>query len=154
MREPLRGILLVNDCPLCNPKAESVVWQNADCRVILVDEPGYPGFCRVVWTDHVAEMTDLQPTQQQQLFALVMATERALRSLMQPDKINIASLGNWVPHLHWHVIPRFRDDPHFPDAIWSTPKRSATFRPDPDPQLIAAHIDTALTNRRNPVDSV
>jgi len=37
---------------------------------------------------------------------------------LHPDKINLASLGNQVPHLHWHVIPRFKDDPHWPFAIW------------------------------------
>jgi diadenosine tetraphosphate (Ap4A) HIT family hydrolase len=42
---------------------------------------------------------------------------------MQPDKINLASLGNVVPHLHWHVIPRFVDDPHFPNPVWGVKVR-------------------------------
>ena len=55
----------------------------------------------------------------------MLAVEAALRELLHPDKINLASLGNMTPHLHWHVIPRFRDDPHFPNAIWSAPLRPA-----------------------------
>jgi diadenosine tetraphosphate (Ap4A) HIT family hydrolase len=55
----------------------------------------------------------------------VLATERALRKALQPDKINLASLGNLVPHLHWHVIPRWRDDSHFPAPIWAAPQRTA-----------------------------
>jgi len=46
-----------------------------------------------------------------------------LRDTLQPDKINLASLGNQVPHLHWHVIPRFADDAHFPDPIWAAARR-------------------------------
>lgn len=79
----------------------------------------YPGFCRVVWGDHVREMSDLAGTDRRHLMALVFATESALRRLYAPEKINLASLGNLVPHLHWHVIPRFIDDPHYPAPIWS-----------------------------------
>jgi diadenosine tetraphosphate (Ap4A) HIT family hydrolase len=56
----------------------------------------------------------------------VFAVEAALREIAQPDKINLASLGNVVPHLHWHVIPRWADDVNFPDAIWAAPRRAAT----------------------------
>jgi diadenosine tetraphosphate (Ap4A) HIT family hydrolase len=45
---------------------------------------------------------------------------------MKPDKINLASLGNMTPHLHWHVIPRFVDDKHFPAPIWATPTRESS----------------------------
>jgi len=79
----------------------------------------YPGFCRVIWRSHVAEMSDLAGPDRGHLMALVFATESALRRLYAPQKINLASLGNLVPHLHWHVIPRFLDDPHFPAPIWS-----------------------------------
>ena len=45
--------------------------------------------------------------------------EQALREVMQPLKVNLASLGNLVPHLHWHVIPRYADDAHFPAPVWA-----------------------------------
>jgi diadenosine tetraphosphate (Ap4A) HIT family hydrolase len=48
----------------------------------------------------------------------VFQVERFLRDTLAPEKINLASLGNIVPHLHWHVIPRFTDDPHFPQPVW------------------------------------
>jgi diadenosine tetraphosphate (Ap4A) HIT family hydrolase len=54
---------------------------------------------------------------------LTFAVEKTLRSLLQPEKINLASFGNQVPHLHWHVIPRFTDDAHFPDAVWASARR-------------------------------
>lgn len=82
----------------------------------------YPGFCRVIWRSHVAEMSDLAGAERRHLMALVFATESALRLLYAPEKINLASLGNLVPHLHWHVIPRFLDDQNFPAPIWSAAK--------------------------------
>jgi len=42
---------------------------------------------------------------------------------MRADKMNLASLGNMTPHVHWHVVPRFADDRHFPNPIWAAPKR-------------------------------
>jgi len=67
-------------------------------------------------------MSDLGGADRRHMMALVFATESALRRLYAPEKINLASLGNLVPHLHWHVIPRFIDDPHFPAPIWSGAK--------------------------------
>lgn len=105
-------------CPLCDTAGGTVLWRDATCRVVLADEPDYPGFLRVILAAHVKEMTDLAPADQQHLLQVVLASEAALREVLQPDKINLASLGNLVPHLHWHVIPRFADDPHFPGAVW------------------------------------
>lgn len=79
----------------------------------------YPGFCRVIWRAHVREMSDLPKIDRRRLMALVFATEMALRALYRPHKINLASLGNLTPHLHWHVIPRYTDDPNFPSPIWA-----------------------------------
>jgi diadenosine tetraphosphate (Ap4A) HIT family hydrolase len=62
----------------------------------------------------------------------VFAVEGSLRATLAPDKVNVASLGNLTPHLHWHVIPRFADDPHFPHSVWAQPQRSA------DPVRLAA----------------
>lgn len=113
------------DCPLCEPEAERVVWRGDFCRVITVPQPGYAGFCRVVWHRHVREMTDLTPSERDHFMGVVWAVEAAQREVLKPIKINLASLGNQVPHLHWHVIPRYVDDPHFPDAVWAPPRRNA-----------------------------
>ena len=99
---------------LCDTTGGDLVWQDARCRVIVADEPDYPGFVRVVWQAHVAESSDLTVADRQHLLAVVDQVERVTRAVMTPDKINLAALGNVVPHLHWHVIPRFCDDAHFP----------------------------------------
>ena len=110
-------------CELCEQAKGELLHQDDALRVLLVDEPGYPGFCRVVWRGHVAEMTDLSAAERDHLMDWVYRVEAALRAVMRPAKINLASLGNMVPHLHWHVIPRFEDDAHVPSPIWAAPRR-------------------------------
>jgi len=112
-------------CVLCRATDEDIIVQNDKWRIIFVDDVHYPGFCRVIWKKHIREMTDLSLEDRQVLMQAVWHVETALRKVMQPDKINIASLGNQVSHLHWHIIPRFNDDVHFPDPIWAAAKRSA-----------------------------
>jgi diadenosine tetraphosphate (Ap4A) HIT family hydrolase len=112
---------------------------------VLVGDPDYPGFCRVVLERHVKEMTDLEPTERTRLMKAVFATEAVLRTLLDPDKINLASLGNVTAHLHWHVIPRHRRDRHFPDPIWAEPTHAdAPRRPAPDRGALAAALRRTL----------
>ena len=121
--------LTVPSCELCNPAGEDTLWQDQLCRVVLVEDRDYPGFCRVILNRHVSEMTDLDAATRQDLMRVVFAAEQALRQLLQPAKINLASLGNRVAHLHWHVIARFADDKHFPDSVWSAARRPGAPRP-------------------------
>ncbi len=124
-------------CPLCAEPGGELVWQDAQLRVILAHEHEYPGFCRVVWQAHLAELSDLDAAEQLHLMQVVIRVEQVLREIMSPDKINLASLGNQVPHLHWHVIPRFADDAHFPSPVWA-PKRHTV-----DPALLATRAARA-----------
>lgn len=86
-------------CELCARAGGEILWQDRWCRVILVADPDYPGFCRVVWNTHVKEMSDLNTARRTHLMSVVFAMEDALRHCLSPDKINLASLGNAVPHL-------------------------------------------------------
>lgn len=103
-----------------------MLWQNEVCRVVRVDEPDYPGFCRVILNRHARELTDLAPEERDELMRVVYAVEAAIRQTLGADKMNVASLGNMTPHVHWHVIPRFADDRHFPAPIWAPPRREAS----------------------------
>jgi len=76
----------------------------------------------------VKELTDLPQDDRAHVFEVLCATETALRELLSPDKMNIAALGTAMPHLHWHVVPRYAGDTHFPEPIWSTPLRDVTER--------------------------
>ena len=110
-------------CELCDSDGGTPIWRDARCRVVHVQEPGYAGYCRVIWNAHVKEMTDLTEAERAHCMRVVFALESALREWLRPDKVNLASLGNMTPHLHWHVVARFRDDPHFPNAVWGPPGR-------------------------------
>jgi diadenosine tetraphosphate (Ap4A) HIT family hydrolase len=107
------------NCELCNPDAGDVVFASPQWRVLLVDDANYPGFCRVVWNAHVREMTDLTAVERTILMAAVWQVEQVIRDIMRPHKINLASFGNMVPHMHWHIIPRYADDAHFPNPVWA-----------------------------------
>ena len=111
-------------CELCEGDGGALVWRGQQCRVVRVAEPGYAGYFRAIWNTHVREMTDLPENERAGYMRVVFGLEAALRELLRPDKVNLASLGNATPHLHWHVIARFRDDPHFPNAVWGAPVRS------------------------------
>jgi len=112
-------------CDLCAGDGGEVLWQHPSFRVVLVDEPDYPGFCRVIWNGHVKEMTDLAPSDRLLMTTALWAVELAMRETMQPEKVNLATLGNMTPHVHWHVIPRYLDDRHFPSPVWASPQRDA-----------------------------
>ena len=127
-------------CLLCEEEGGTVLWRDDFCRVVRVPGADYPGFCRVILNRHVAEMTDLADDERLRMMRVVFATEAALRSLFRPLKMNLASFGNKVPHVHWHVIPREADDPHFPDPSWGPPLR-------PAPAARAAVSDAAIASR-------
>ena len=110
-------------CPLCESDGGLLVFRNEDLRIIQASEAGFPGFYRVVWNRHVAEFSDLSPTERQVCMHAVAKVEQVLRSELQPTKINLAALGNMVPHLHWHVIARFDWDGHFPVPVWGESQR-------------------------------
>ena len=110
-------------CPLCEGDGGLLVFRNDDLRIIQADEVGFPAFYRVIWNRHVAEFSDLSPTERQVCMHAVAKVEQVLRSELQPTKINLAALGNMVPHLHWHVIARFDGDSHFPSPVWGAAQR-------------------------------
>ncbi len=106
-------------CPLCITPLPSELVRTEHWAIIDVQDPMFPGFTRVIWLAHVAEMTDLALHERQQLMEIVFVVETVMRQTLAPHKINLASLGNQVPHLHWHVIPRWPDDAAFPASVWT-----------------------------------
>lgn len=135
----------IDECELCTAPGGEVVWENALCRVVMVTEPDYPGYCRIILHRHLKEMTDLPQHDRMQLMTVVFAVETAVRALYRPDKINLASLGNVTPHVHWHLIPRWRDDRNFPLSIWASPQRENTpLRPVVNGRELGDHIIAAL----------
>ena len=132
-------------CEFCTTPGGPVLWESELCRVVRVDEPDYPGFVRVVLGRHATEMAELDAEERRGLMEVVFAVEAAVRETMGADKMNLASLGNQTPHVHWHVVPRFRDDRHFPGPIWAAPKRERT--PNPVREQRSQGVGAAIVER-------
>ena len=139
-------------CPLCVTTPHDLLWQDDFCRVVLLHDVDYPAYCRIELLAHVKEMTDLPPPARARTMKVVFAVEAALREVMQPDKINLASLGNKTPHMHWHVLPRFEGDKHFPNSHWGQAMRDSEVQPltqavrDQLQQTVTARIQCALND--------
>ena len=115
---------LVLDCPLCQEAGGLLVTQTPLWRVVRVIDVNFPAFYRLIWASHLAEFSQLSPAQRSECMEAVVTIERVLIEALQPTKINLASLGNMVAHLHWHVIARFDWDSHFPNPVWGEAQRS------------------------------
>ena len=113
----------MNDCVLCQEPGGQPIWQGEKLRLIRADEAGFPAFYRNVRNTHVAEFSDLSAAQRQHCMEAVALVEQVLRQQLQPTKINLATLGNVVPHLHWHIIARYDWDSHFPAPVWASAQR-------------------------------
>ncbi|MFL6695103.1 MAG: HIT family protein [Ramlibacter sp.] len=115
----------VAGCPLCDGIGGVLVARTSKLRVIRSEEDSarFPAFYRVVWDDHVPEFSQLSPADRQHCMDAVVLVEEALRLHLQPHKVNLAALGNAVPHLHWHVIARYPWDSHFPAPVWAAQQR-------------------------------
>ncbi|MEZ0287912.1 MAG: HIT family protein [Methylophilus sp.] len=137
-------------CALCEPASQDLLWQDDFCRVVLLNDVDYPAYCRVELLAHIKEMTDLPPADRARTMKVVFAVEAALREIIQPDKINLASLGNKTPHMHWHVIPRFESDKHFPNSHWGEAVRDSEAQPlskvvrDQLQRVVAERVECAL----------
>jgi diadenosine tetraphosphate (Ap4A) HIT family hydrolase len=122
----------VAPCPLCHGDGGQVIWRDDALRIVRVvgaEAEDFPGFYRVIWQAHVAEWTDLSEVDQARCLRAINVTERAVREHLHPTKVNLASLGNVVPHLHWHVMARYDWDSRFPAPIWAPAQRVAPSAP-------------------------
>ena len=79
-----------------------------------------------------------------ELFEAIDGCERALLAYYRPEKINIASFGNYLPQLHFHVMARFKDDSHFPEPMWGEKQRESTLQL-PDPKAFEPFLIKQLT---------
>jgi diadenosine tetraphosphate (Ap4A) HIT family hydrolase len=144
------SITLVPGCELCEQDGGILLWRTEKFRVIRAVDADHPAFYRLIWNAHVAEWTDLAPGDRSHLMQAVAKVETVLRETLQPTKVNLASLGNVVPHLHWHVIARYDWDARWPAPIWAPKQREvgdATQRlavslSELDTAVVAAFQDT------------
>jgi diadenosine tetraphosphate (Ap4A) HIT family hydrolase len=142
------------DCPICLAlgKGDNESWihilDHEFTEVHLERRTRLPGYCVVVWRrGHVSEPTDLEPEAAAGYWREVVEVGRAIRTRFDPVKLNYLTLGNVVPHLHTHVLPRYSDDPAPGEPIpWEE-----VFSSDPVPEAElrrqAADLRALLTQR-------
>lgn len=88
------------------------------CELRLMDDANYPWLVLVPRIPAARELLDLDRDLRRQLTDEIDQASRLLRDCFQPDKLNVAALGNLVPQLHVHVIARFQADPAWPAPVW------------------------------------
>lgn len=135
----------VEACILCATEGGIPILRRPAWRLVRVeDTPGFPAFYRVIWNAHVAEWSDLDAEARSDCLEVVTTVERVLRQKLAPTKINLASLGNVVPHLHWHVVARFEWDSHFPAPLWAAAVRPVHTRRHEELVASMPAVDEAL----------
>ena len=92
------------------------------------------------------EMSELPHHLKYEIYELLDLIEKEMIAYYHPDKINIASFGNYVPHLHWHIMARFREDSYFPEPMWGKKQREADLDL-PDFQTFCQIITAKLTTK-------
>lgn len=88
------------------------------CSLLLTNDANFTWFILLPNREDITELHHLKPQDQQQLLAESMYFSQCLEAVFQPDKLNIAALGNMVPQLHIHHIARFRSDVCWPSPVW------------------------------------
>ncbi len=112
-------------CPLCDKLArpaslpdEELVWQFPHSVALLGPWQYHSGYCILVARAHFAELHYLPLEERQAFFEEMITLCRAIETCFRPRKLNCESLGNQVPHLHWHIFPRREDDPEALKPVW------------------------------------
>lgn len=112
------------DCQMCCRWENNIELQIVEFEysyLTLNRDQFFPGYCLLFAKQHVVELFDLDLKTRQGMMEEVTKTSAVLAQILEPDKINYELLGNMVPHIHWHLVPRFRSDPLWPRPIWSEP---------------------------------
>lgn len=106
-------------CSKWDDEPELRIAELQHCHVMLNRDQFFRGYCFVIARNHVTELFHLDFQTRSCIIEEVNSVATALFNVFRPVKINYELLGNMVPHMHWHVVPRFTTDPLWPRPIWS-----------------------------------
>ena len=104
------------------PKQDHFIADLGLSKAYLHDDQFFPGWTVVVFQRHATELFHLTPTERSQLIEEVSHVAKVLAEIYQAKKINYELLGNQLPHIHWHVIPRLGNDPAPLEPVWRVPQ--------------------------------
>jgi diadenosine tetraphosphate (Ap4A) HIT family hydrolase len=121
-------------CPLCDKLSrlaevpdEDLVWQFPHSIAFLGSYQYHHGYCVLVSRKHVGELYQLPADERQAYLEEMCLLARVIQDAFQPIKMNYELLGNQVPHLHWHLFPRYKYDPEKLKPVWLAIDRAETF---------------------------
>ena len=99
------------------------IWENDHLRIEIEKSeiPWLKIFTKVPYR----EMSEVPIETKRQIYTLLDLIEKEMLSYYKPTKINIASFGNYMPHVHWHIMARFEEDSYFPEPMWGVKQREA-----------------------------
>lgn len=129
----------VAGCPMCRRWEEHSELRIAELEhsfVVLNRDQYFPGYTLLFTKLHTTELFHLDRTVRAELMEEVCTLAQALYSQFKPDKINYELLGNMVPHIHWHLVPRFATDPLWPRPIWAEAHEDLILAPEEYTQRI------------------
>jgi diadenosine tetraphosphate (Ap4A) HIT family hydrolase len=109
-------------CPMCKKvDNERKVLNMPSGKLLLTDDGDFKGYCILEYHRHATELFELSPEENIQLIHDICAAAEAIQSVCSPSKINYVILGNEVPHLHCHIIPRYPEDGWWGKPTWLRP---------------------------------
>ena len=97
------------------------LWQNELLR-IEIEESEIP-WLKIFTQYPYREMSEVPADIKMEIYRLLDLIEKEMLSYYKPTKINIASFGNYLPHVHWHIMARFKEDSYFPEPMWGSRQR-------------------------------
>ena len=103
----------------------SIIYQNDFLRV-EIEESEVP-WLKVFTQEAYKEFSETPNEVKLEIFRVLDIIEKKMLSSFKPKKINIASFGNYVPHVHWHIMARFEEDSYFPEPMWGKKQREGTY---------------------------
>ncbi len=121
------------ECPMCrrwDEENDLRIIQLKHSFVTLNRDQFFPGYVLLFTKTHVTELFHLHSQVRAELMDEVSRVAEALQGVFRPDKINYELLGNMVPHMHWHLVPRFASEPLWPRPIWAEPHEEVLLSPD------------------------
>ena len=101
----------------------SIIYENENIR-IEVENSEIP-WLKIFTQESYKEMSEVPSLVKFEIYELLDIIEKEMLIYFNPKKINIASFGNYVSHVHWHIMARFEEDSYFPEPMWGTKQRES-----------------------------
>jgi len=101
----------------------SPLYENKNIKIEI--EPSEIPWLKIFTQISYKEMNEVPKEIRLKIYDMLDTIEKEMIAYYNPKKINIASFGNYMPHVHWHIMARFEEDSHYPEPMWGIKQREA-----------------------------